>query len=201
MTTQLIASIAGILLIVSSATAILIELDRPDARISLLGYILQYFGICLLFINIFPLQIIIALLLTGIMGAAILGTDQINLKTRLVFSGFRSDNLFRFLLAILIAVLIFAIEPKISRWIPIPAAILFSALFLMAIGLILFSQGRRLLNRFIGILNIFLGFQATYMLIEESVLVTGFMIAINLLISLLGAFLMSTQSHDAESPE
>lgn len=188
-------SILGVVLVVSGASVLLIEMDNRDQRICLIAYVLQYIGVVLLFVRIFSIQIILSFFLPGLMGAAILGTDQVNLRDRITFGPiFTSARIFRFLMAVIISILIFSIEPKFAVWIPIPDSILFCSLFLIVMGLFTFGLSPLLLNRFLGILNLFLGFQIVYMLLEESILVLGFLTAINLLISLLGAYLVSTQS-------
>ena len=187
-------SILGVVLVLSGASVLLIEMDNHDQRFCLIAYVLQYVGVVLLFVRIFSIQIILSVFLLGLMGAAILGTDQVNLRDRIAIRPiFTSARIFRFLMSVIIAILIFSIEPKIAVWIPIPDSILFCSLFLIVMGLFTFSLSPLLLNRFLGILNLFLGFQIVYMLLEESILVFGFLTAINLLISLLGSYLMSTQ--------
>jgi len=189
-------SIIGGALIILGALIIFIRLNQPDSRISLIAYILESVGIVLLLVRIFSPQILISVFLTGTMGAAILGTDQVDLHIPLKPDNINPQRIFRFLLGLIFAVLILSIEPEIAVWIPVPDSILFCSLFLILMGLTTFSLSSRLMYRFLGILNIFSGFQLVYMLLEESVLVFGFMIAIDLLIALLGAYFMSGSQND-----
>ena len=103
-------SILGVVLVLSGASVLLIEMDNHDQRFCLIAYVLQYVGVVLLFVRIFSIQIILSVFLLGLMGAAILGTDQVNLRDRIAIRPiFTSARIFRFLTSVIIAILIFGI--------------------------------------------------------------------------------------------
>ena len=185
-----ITSMIGLGLISLSAVFILANHDQSEKRFSLLAYFLQYIGAILLLIRIFSIQILFIIFLTGLMGAAIIGTDQVDFRAPIQKRFFLSLPLFRVSLCFLVWGLVLSIEPRIALWIPIPDSILFASLWLVSIGILKVSLDNDYFSMILGLLNLFFGFQLVYILLEESSLVFGFLTAINLLITLLGAFIL-----------
>jgi len=196
-----LTSMIGLGLISLSSALILANQDQNEKRFCLLAYLFQYIGAIFLLIRIFSFQILFIIFLTGLMGAAIIGTDQIDFRAPIQKKYFISFPLFRVFLSILIWGLILSIEPRIALWIPIPDSILFASLWMISIGIVKVSLDNDYFSMMLGLLNLFFGFQLVYILLEESSLVFGFLTAINLLITLLGAFILLKPNSEQEEQE
>ncbi len=187
-----ISSLVGIGLITFGAVVVFLQMDQYDYRISLLAFLAKYVGVVLLLFRLFSVQILLSVFLTGLMSAAILATDQIEIRSPIRLQKISAPFFLRVLLSVVLSILVLSIEPKVALWLPVPDSILYGALYLAIMGLAEFSLSNHIMIRFLGLLSIFLGFQMIYMLLEESVLVFAFLSGISLLTALLGAFLMSS---------
>ena len=202
-----ITSVIGLAIITLSAWVILVNKDLSERRFSLFAYICQYIGAVLLLVRIFSLQILFVVFITGLTGGAIIGTDQIEIRGPIRRPSITPSFLFRSLLGFILWVMIFSIEPRVAVWLPVPDSILFASLWMAGVGIVEIGLDNDIFSVILGLLSIFFGFELIYMLLEDSSLVFGFLTAINLMIALIGAFILikpetvSDESNDSDSEQ
>ncbi len=202
MTYQLpFTSIIGVGIITFAGLAILVNQDPRERRLSILAYILLYIGTVFLLFRIFSVQILFILFLTGLAGGMILGTDHIDLHAGIHRPAITPGILFMAVFGSVLWVMVLSIEPRIAVWIPVPDSVLFSALWMIVVGIAAISLNDDHFQLFLGLLLVFFGFELVYILLEDSSLVFAFLTAINLLIALAGAYVLSKPEDDPEISE
>ena len=188
--------IAVIIIAISAAGLIF----SRDWRWSLLMLAGQYFGAFLLVLVHWPLTMSAAKLVAGWMSVAILGMTRINVKDS---SQPRADNpwpqgrVFRFFAISLVFVSVIFASRGIEFWLPDAGApVIIGAAILIGMGLLHLGVTARPLYVTLGLLTVLCGFEILYSSIENSILVAGFLAAINLGLALTGVYLLTLDNEE-----
>lgn len=162
-----------------------------------LGILVIYIGGMLLLIRIFSLQSVLAFLASGLGISIIFASGHLRFSAPIRLRP-SVALFFRLFLSIVLCVLSWAVERKISKWIPLPNSVLFAAIFVLmsAVCDLFFTED--LYSRFMDLQCIFFAFQLVYMLIEQSILIQAFLIFISLLIAFTASYLTIPKSDEGE---
>jgi len=153
----------------------------------------QYFAAFWLVFLHWPITMAAAKLVTGWMAAAALGMTQINLKdAQLVEAAWPQGRTFRLFSAGLVLLAILASAPGVAAWLPAgEQPVVSGGLVLIGLGLLHLGMTANPLRVVLGLLTTLLGFEILYSIIENSILVAGFLAAITLGLALTGAYLIT----------
>lgn len=180
-------------------TSIILLLSR-DWRWSLAVLALQYLAIFPIFLSHWPLTMSAAKLVTGWMAAATLGMTLTRQQDILPV---RSNRIFKLVLALVVAGMVFQGASVINDWIPgtgLPLAL--AALMLIGQGLLQLGMTVEPFRATLGLLTILAGFELLSSPLDNSVLVAALMAAVTLGLALIGSYLLTLQFDAAqESPE
>jgi hypothetical protein len=91
---------------------------------------------------------------------------------------------------------IFALIPGISLWIPISNQLLIGSFLLIVIGLLQLSMTIQSYRIIFGLLTVLSGFEIVYAGLEDSVLVAGFLSIITLGIAFIGVFVSHKKNEE-----
>ena len=204
---DLLAFPAVILVALTSLSILVVR----NWRLRILFLAIQYIGVFLLVGMSWPIEMAVAKLVAGWMSGAILGmamlgipsydlpkTEQypIDVATDLATSGTEPSrqitHLFYLLAALLVVLAAISIAPLIERWIPgIRLAQALGAFILIFMGTLQLAFKSRPFGVVIGILTALAGFEILYSVVENSVLVAGFLSAITLGLAMIGSYLLT----------
>jgi len=156
----------------------------------------QYFAAFWLIFLYWPITMAAAKLVTGWMAAAALGMTQINLKdVQLVESAWPQGRTFRLFSAGLVLLAILASASSVAAWLPAGSLpVVTGALILIGLGLLHLGMTANPLRVVLGLLTTLLGFETLYSIIENSILVAGFLAVITLGLALTGSYLITLAS-------
>jgi len=168
-------------------------------RWNIIALSIQYVGVFWLVLTLWPTGLAAVKLVSGLMSGAIIGSSAseeiINGKT-IQFSS-KGEIRFKAVLWFVTLLMVFAIIPKITVWLPIFGYVLLGSLLLIGIGLLQLSIANETYRIIFGLLTVLSGFEIIYAGLESSVLVAGVLSIITLGISFIGVFI--TQIRNEES--
>jgi hypothetical protein len=195
-----IAWIAVIIILITSVGLLIVR----DWRWTIILLAVQYFGMFILILQLWPLGMGSVKLVAGWMSAAILGMTR---------SGFASDEfdkesiwprgrLFRLFMAAMVVMIVAAVTPGVDTIMadagyPVTAA----SLILIGMGLLHLGITSYILRVVIGLMTVLSGFEIIYAAVEGSVLVAGLLAVINLGLALVGAYLLIAEHAREEEAE
>lgn len=160
-------------------------------RLGLLA--LQYLGVMGLVLMSWPLEIAVVKLVAGWMAAAVLMISFVNLPSPAGRQppGHLPGLLFRGLVAVLVGLSVYSLQPVALRWF-INAAPQQALGGLLMIGLGLLQLGLSLtgIRTIVGLLTVISGFEVLYATLEASVLMTGLLAVLHIGIAFVGAYLL-----------
>ncbi len=208
--------LAVAILITLTAIILLIILDW---RISLITLALQYLLIFVMILPLWPLSMAAAKLIASwisaaVLGMAILGNPELNDQLSLTHTHAAASEqkeeqnqirevpgvVFRLFSAGLVALTIASQLERFSLWLPtIPPAYAWSGLLLIGFGLIKIGFTYQPFHVLVALLSALAGFEILYAILEKSVISAGLFAAINLAISLIGAYLLTAPYMEAET--
>jgi hypothetical protein len=177
-------------------TSLALLLSR-DWRWSILALAVQYAGVFVLVSVSWPVEMAVTKIVAGWMSGAVLGiamqTAPESWREAEKFSP--SGRIFRLFTAALAGIIVFSISPYVVRWIPgITQAQALGGFMLIAMGLLHLGLTAQPLRVVTGLLTVLAGINIFYAAIESSTLVAGLLAAVNLALSLIGAFLIINPS-------
>lgn len=154
----------------------------------------QYLGVFGFVQSIWPLNLAIVKLISGFIVCIAFATSQ---KSTKAFSfsetAWPQGRLFRLLATALILLTTLSIASQTSRWLGISNPIgTWASLLLMGIGLLQLGITTQPMRVIIALLTLISGFEIIYAFIESSALVAAMLVLINLGLSLVGIYLLST---------
>lgn len=175
-----------------AATSLSLLLSR-DWRWSILALALQYAGVFILISLSWSIEMSVTKIVAGWMSGAVLGIAmQIapeSWKEAEKFSP--SGRLFRLFTAALAGIAVFTLAPLLGKWLPgIQIAQAYGGLILISMGLLHLGLTGQPLRVMLGLLTVLAGIDILYATIESSTLVAGLMAAVDLALSLTGAYLI-----------
>jgi len=153
----------------------------------------QYLGMFWYIQTIWPINLAIVKLISGLIVCLALATSQ---NRTISFSNpetsWPQGYLFRFFAAALIVLATLAIAPSTSAWLGVSNPIgTWASLLLMGIGLLQLGITTQPLRVIIALLTLISGFEIIYAFVESSALVAAMLVLINLGLSLVGTYLLS----------
>lgn len=161
---------------------------------------LQYVAVFVLISASWPIEQAFVKLITGWIAAAVLGLVYVSSGTDL--AGLRSwpaGRIFRLLVILLVAITVWSIAPGVSSWIPgVELEVFYGGLLLLFMGILQFSLGNEPFYILIGLLTFLSGFEVIYAAVESSVLITGLMAGVTLILALIGSYLLAAPGLEQE---
>ena len=160
----------------------------------LLGLFILFAGGSIMLLTSCSFQTCLALLVCGIGTSVLLGTGNLSRNSGRSSDPNKDIRWFRIILAVIFALLSYTLTERIRFWIPVRRTILFAAVWITMMSLIALALDDDLLFRCIYLQCICLSFTIVYIYMENSVLVFGFLAAINLMMAFGGAVLSGDRS-------
>lgn len=154
----------------------------------------QYLGVFWYVQTIWPINLALVKLISGLIVCLALATSE---KSTTSFSNpetsWPQGRLFRFLAAALIVIATLAIASQASTWLGISNPIgTWASFLLMGVGLLQLGITTQPMRVIIALLTLISGFEIIYAFVESSALVAAMLVMINLGLSLVGIYLLST---------
>jgi hypothetical protein len=177
-------------------TSLALLLSR-DWRWSILALAIQYAGVFVLVSISWSVEMSVTKIVAGWMSGAVLGIamQTVPESWREAENFSPSGRVFRLFTAALAGITVFSITPYVVKWIPgITQAQAWGGLTLIAMGLLHLGLTAQPLRVVIGLLTLLAGIDIFYAAIVSSTLVAGLLAAINLALSLTGAYLIINPS-------
>jgi hypothetical protein len=190
-----VVSIAAVALLSVTSVILLISLHW---RVSMIALAVQYLAVFWLVALVWSINLAMAKLVTGWMVIAIIAASQPvqNYQDRR-FAGL-PGILIKLLSTVLIGVLVYSIAPALSEIIPTGMSILWGGLILIGMGLLQLGFSMRVSRIMLGLLTLLAGFEVIYAAVEDSMLVEGLLVIINLGLGLVCSYLLSVATLEAE---
>jgi hypothetical protein len=181
-----------IFLLVTLVVSISLMLSR-GWRWSIGFLAMQYVGVFWFVLQIWPINLAIIKLITGLVVCMALATSQ---SGKAVYSNPESSWpdgwLFRLFAAGLILLTTLAVAPQASTWLGINnISGVWVSILLMSMGLLQLGITVQPIRVIIALLTLLSGFEILYAFMETSTLVAAMLVAINLGLSLVGILLLS----------
>lgn len=178
--------VAIILIVV---TAMLILLSK-NWRVFIIGLAVQYVGVFWMVLLLWPVELAVVKLVVGWMAAAVFGATQPSLDLTFKNEPLVSGLLLRVLASLLVIVIALSVVSGMEAWIPARYEILLGGAILIGMGLLQMGMTKSIIRSVVGLLTLFSGCEVLYAAVENSILVTGLLVAINLGVALVGAYLI-----------
>jgi hypothetical protein len=180
-------------------------------RLRIIILAIQYVGVFVLVGVSWPVEMAVAKLVAGWMASAILGMAMLGIPqgdqalAELPFIESRRSgvspsplvrpqifHVFYLLVALLIGLAAISIAPALQNWIPgITIEQALGSVILVSMGTLQLAFRYRPFGIVIGLLTLLAGFEILYSVVESSVLVAGFLAAINLGLAMIGSYLIT----------
>jgi hypothetical protein len=189
----ILESLAVVAVILAMGTT-LVPLISKNWRWAILALALQYLAVFWFISMVWPTSQAVIKLVVGWMVSAVLGSTQPaenyakELNTRV------SSRLFRILAAGMIWMLVFSAAPILADIFPTGLTVLWGGLVLICMGLLQLGLSNQPSRVIIGLLTVLSGFEILYAVVETSILVTGLLAIINLGLSMVGSYILSSAS-------
>ncbi|MEN6393576.1 MAG: hypothetical protein ABFD53_07205 [Anaerolineaceae bacterium] len=191
-------AIAGLILIIFALIGIIVS---DNWRFTIICLSVQYLGCVLILIHNLPFVLAASKLIAGWIAAAILGMAIAGLPAEEMQwlgynaekkeGSFRSQRIFRLLIALMMALVVISIVPKIREFVPgIENVQSFASALMISLSIIQLSLISRPFDVVVGLLVLLSGFEIMYFVVETSALVTGLLEVIDLGLALVGAYLI-----------
>jgi hypothetical protein len=185
-----IFALPAVILVTITTLTLLIS---RDWRWSILALAIQYAGVFVLVSLSWSIEMSVTKVVAGWMSGAVLGiamqTAPESWREAESFSP--SGWVFRLFTAALAVIASFSLAPYIVTWIPgITLVQSWGGLILISMGLLHLGFTAQPLRVVIGLLTVLAGIDLFYAVIESSTLVAGLLAAVNLALSLMGAYLI-----------
>ncbi len=174
-----------------------LQLISDSRRINLItfsGVLLMAFVINIQF---WSFTFALSKLITGLMAILILNLSP-NVITQSMFDDSRTSKVFRGVAFAFLLVLILFLVPKSSLFLSIPLEQTLAALFMMVSGFVTLGISQNPYRVILGLIALFLGFEIIYGSVESSLLINGMLAAVDLLVALIGSYLITNSLAEEE---
>lgn len=170
------------------------QLLSRDWKMSLIFLGCQYLGVFWFIQTIWPFNSAIVKLITGLIVCLALAMSQKNISSYTnVELSWPQGRLFRLFAATLIYLATLAISYQSSTWLGINNPIgTWASLILIGSGILQLGITTQPMRVIIGLLTLISGFEIIYAFVESSALVAAMLVLINLGLSLVGIYLLSS---------
>ncbi len=183
-------SLLAMILIIVTGLSLLIS---RDWRWLVGALALQYVGVFIFVLFVWPLEISVVKLVAGWMSGAILGMAVSTSPTAWQHEeqSVPSSRVFRLLAAGLVGLVVGSLAAPLQNWLPkVSLGLLVPGLVLLGLGLLHLGLTSQPLRLVIGLLTALSGFEILYAAVETSVLVAGLLAGVNVGLALAGAYLL-----------
>jgi hypothetical protein len=184
-----------ILFVLAAGLFVLLLSDsRRTNMFSFAGVMLTIF---IINIQFWPFTFALAKLITGLMAVLILNlTPTVPLQS--MFGDGSTGKVFKAVALTFGMLLILFTFPLSSTFLSITTEQLLAALFVIICGFIQLGTTRKSNRVILGILTLYMGFEIIYGSIERSLLINGLLAAVDLLIALVGSYILINSVQEAE---
>ncbi len=187
-------------------------------RLRIIVLAVQYLGVFVLVGGSWPVEMAVAKLVAGWMASAILGmamlgipqSDQVVAELPFIETSGTSIpsaarprqpiiHLFYLLVAVLVGLAAISIAPTLQTWIPgVSQEQALGSVILIFMGTLHLAFRSRPFGITVGLMTALAGFEILYAAVESSVLVAGFMAAINLSLAMIGSYLLTAPHMESQ---
>ena len=159
---------------------------------------IQYLGVFWFVQTIWPINLAVIKLLSGLIVCIALATSQLSATSiENLESSWPQGYLFRIFAAALIVIATLTLATPTSAWLGlINIRGTWVSLFLMGIGLLQLGITTQPLRVIIALLTIISGFEIIYAFVESSALVAAMLVLINLGLAMVGTFMLNTENKE-----
>lgn len=148
-------------------------------------------------VQFWPFTFALSKLITGTMAVVILHFSPVMPSPSVLGEG-RTGKVFRATaLAFGLALIVFTVS-VVSTFLSINSEQILISLFMMVCGFIQLGISQNPYRVFLGLITVFLGFEIIYGSLERSLLINGMFAAVDLLIALVGSYLITNSFEDEE---
>lgn len=154
------------------------------------------FGLFFLYLQIWDIFMTGAKLITGWMCAAILSFTTVY-QGNLEEIGFTPKRIFKTMSLIMVWMVAYVISSRINDLFGVSPEIAFTALALIGCGLLQLGFSSQTFTVIVGILIFFFGFEILFADLENSILVNAMILAVDLLVAFVGAYLITITRNEA----
>lgn len=168
----------------------------PTWRRALIGLGVLFLMAFIFYLQVWPFTMSAVKLITGWMVVVTLFFSPI--REEFPDPGITGHQVFKFVALIFIWVVAFLITSKINQYFQIKPEILFAAIAIFGTGLLQLGMTTSPFYILTGILLVFAGFEILYASIETSILINGLLALMNLLIALVGSYLLSLKNEEEQ---
>lgn len=168
-------------------------------RWNIIALSIQYVGVFWLVLTLWPTGLAAVKLVSGLMSAAVIGSsasEEIINGKKIQFSS-KEEIRFKSVLWFVVLLIVLAIIPKITDWLPLTGIIVLASLLLIGIGLLQLGIANEPYRIIFGLLTVLSGFEIIYAGLERSVLVAGVLSIITLGISFIGVFISQIRNEES----
>lgn len=184
-----VTTIIFIALILLTVTSTWLLVNR-NWRLSIFALALQYIGVFIIVLQVWPFGLASVKLVAGWMACAILTASHGgSALIEPVFPG-RIGNVFRLILAAVVIIITIAITSQINLIIPVDTPYLGAGLLLIGMGIIQLGIANRPLRIILGLLTSLSGFEIIYANLEFSLLVAGLLALVTLGLALAASYMI-----------
>ncbi len=180
-----------LIVIFAASLMLFVFLTWRRALIGLGALVLMAF---IFYLQVWPFTMAAVKLITGWMVVAILFFSPI--QEEAPQPGINGNQVFKIVALIFIWVVAFLITSKINQFFQIKPEILFAAIAVFGTGLLQLGMTTVPFYILTGILMVFTGFEILYASIETSILINGLLALMNLLVALVGSYLLSLNKEE-----
>lgn len=192
-------SLLALAMVILTGLALLIS---RDWRWLIGALAVQYLGVFLMVVYVWPLEISVVKLVAGWMSGAIVGMAISNAPTAWQFEeqSAPSSRVFRLIAAGLVGLAVGSLAAPLQSWLPrVSLGIILSSLALVGLGLLHLGLTSQPLRSVIGLLTALSGFEILYAAVETSTLVAGLLAGVNIGLALAGAYLVLAPGMEQEN--
>lgn len=176
-----------VVIVMASSLALILS---PRWRWTIIALAVQYAAVFWLVSMTWSLGLSVVKLVAGWMSGAVLAATQNEAGSGNDPYNSRSGRVFQVMAAVLVWLVVFASGSVVNDWIPANPAQTYGALLLVGMGLLQLGLSTRPIRVVLGLLTVLSGFEVLYATVEISILVAGLLAAVNLGLSLVGAYLI-----------
>jgi hypothetical protein len=190
------SGLLALVLILFSMAAGSLLLTSEDWRLRMTALLVVYAVLFFLVLQIWPAGLATIKLVSGWVAAVVLFVPRFSQREPSLTFLPRPVLVFRILSAVLMMVVILAVTPSVSLWLPAPYPFLHVGLLLIGLGLLQIGISQDALPVILGLLTILAGFETVYSTLEGSALLAAILAAITLALGLVGSFYVNVERED-----
>jgi len=193
---SIMMTLAFILVVITAMTILVFR----DWRINAIALAVQYLGAFALVTLSWPIGMSLIKLIVGWMATAAIALTCLRLEKLPVPDESTASLFFRGLAGLLVILVIFILAPSLQEnmFPRLPLVIIQSGLMMIGMALMQLGTNSDPYLTIISLLSFLSGFEVIHAGLELSTLLTGLMVTVNLGLSLVGVYFISTASEEAD---